>query len=130
MIGKVYVGDVLMCPFCGKPYAMPGLLWGSCTCGGLRAVTTTTTTDGTLWIQGAPPAGDTVSVPSVFGTVEPDDFEWSLVDLAALRADLPAMKARADAVKDRPVSKDVDGLTARELAMDVLTLIEALEQAG
>ena len=129
MIDKIYVGDVTMCPFCGKPYAMPGMLWGACTCGVPGVVTTTTTTDGTTWIQGAPPTGGTVSVPSVFGTAEPDDFDWSLVDLAALRADLPAMRARAEAVKDRPVAKDVDGLTARALAVDVLTLIEALEQA-
>jgi hypothetical protein len=38
------------------------------------------------------------------------------------------MRARAERVKDRPVFKDVDGLTARELAMDVLTLIDALEE--
>lgn len=43
-------------------------------------------------------------------------------------SDIPAMRERAERVRARAEHKDLDGLTARLLAADVLALIEALEE--
>jgi hypothetical protein len=50
------------------------------------------------------------------------------LDTPGILADIPAMRERAERVKARAAHKDLDGPTARLLARDVLSLIEALEE--
>lgn len=101
--GVSYSGTSISCSVCHKPV---GYAEGCCQCG-----TRGFTTSGTGWIV-------------VDGTEEETD------DPPGILSDIPAMRERAERVRARAVWKDLGGEDARQLACDVLSLIEALEELG
>jgi hypothetical protein len=70
-------------------------------------------------------------VPEFCGVLRKNTAWPSTADAKpGIYSDIPAMRERAERVKARARHKDLDGETARLLACDVLSLIEAMEEMG